>query len=140
MGERRYERIEGSGAGQYVGYRFFRLDPAWRRLPIDERAAGKDAFAEVVDEFAGRMEGLRAYTTTGVRPEADFFLWSITERYDDLLELGAALNGTPLAAWLDDAVLVPRHDEAVGLHGQEARPPGPVDPPRTRRTSSSTRS
>ena len=101
MGERQYERIEGSGVGQYVGYRFFHLDPAWRRLPIDERAAGKDAFAEVVDEFAGRMEGLRAYTTTGVRPEADFFLWSITERYDDLLELGAALNGTPLAAWLE---------------------------------------
>src|SRR6185437_791425 len=87
-------------AGQYVAYTFFRLDPAWRRLPIDERAAGKDAFAEVVDEFAGRMEGLRAYTTTGVRPEADFFLWQITERYDDLLELGAALNGTPLAGWL----------------------------------------
>jgi hypothetical protein len=43
MGERRYERNEGSGAGQYIGYRFFRLDPAWRRLPIDERAAGKDA-------------------------------------------------------------------------------------------------
>ena len=101
MGERRYERNEGSGAGQYIGYRFFRLDPAWRRLPIDERAAGKDAFAEVVDEFAGRMEGLRAYATTGVRPDADFFLWSITERYDDLLELGAALNGTPLAAWLE---------------------------------------
>ena len=46
------------------------------------------------------MEGLRTYSTVGVRPEADFFLWSITERYDDLLELGAALNGTPLAAWL----------------------------------------
>ena len=55
MGERQYERVEGSGVGQYVGYRFFHLDPAWRRLPIDERAAGKDAFAEVVDEFAGRM-------------------------------------------------------------------------------------
>ena len=40
------------------------------------------------------------YSTVGVRPEADFFLWSISERYDDLLELGAALNGTPLAAWL----------------------------------------
>ena len=46
------------------------------------------------------MEGLRAYTTTGIRPEADFFLWQITERWSDLLELGAALNGTPLAGWL----------------------------------------
>ena len=88
-------------SGQYVAYAFHRVDPAWRRLPIDERAAGKDAFAEVVEDFAGRMEHLRAYTTAGVRPETDFFLWKITERYDDLGELGAALNGTPLAAWLE---------------------------------------
>jgi chlorite dismutase len=87
--------------GQYVAYTFYRVDPAWRRLPVEERMAGKDAFAEVLDELAPRFEHLRAYTTTGVRPEADFFLWKITERYEDLGELGAALNGTPLAAWLE---------------------------------------
>ena len=95
-----YERIEGVQVGQYVSYRFFKIDPAWRRLPVEEREAGKDAFAEVVEDWAGRMEGLRAYNVSGIRPEADFFLWQITERYDDLLELGAALNGTPLAGWL----------------------------------------
>ncbi len=31
----------------------------------------------------------------------DFFLWKITERYEDLGELGAALNATPLAGWLE---------------------------------------
>jgi chlorite dismutase len=87
--------------GQYVAYTFYRVDPAWRRLPVEERMAGKDAFAEVLEELAPRFEHLRAYTTTGVRPDADFFLWKITERYEDLGELGAALNGTPLAAWLE---------------------------------------
>ena len=87
--------------GQYLAYTFFRVDPAWRRLPVEERAAHKDAFADVVDEFSGRFEHLRSYTTTGVRPETDFFFWKITERYEDLGELGAALNATPLAAWLD---------------------------------------
>ena len=96
-----YERIEGTQVGQYVSYRFFHIDRAWRRLPAAERATAKDAFAQVVESWAERMEGLRAYTTTGVRPEADFFLWQITERYDDLLELAAELNATPLAAWLD---------------------------------------
>ncbi len=86
--------------GQYVAYTFYRVDPAWRRLPVDEREAGKDAFAEVVEEWAGRMAALRAYSTIGVRPESDFFLWKITDRYADLGELGAALNGTPLAGWL----------------------------------------
>jgi chlorite dismutase len=86
---------------QYVSYSFYKIDAAWRRLPVEERAAGKDAFAEVVEEWASRMDSLRAYNVAGVRPDCDFFLWKITERYDDLLELGAELNATPLAAWLD---------------------------------------
>jgi chlorite dismutase len=88
-------------SGQYVGYRFFRVDPAWRRLPIEERTAGKDAFADVVEEWASRLTVLRAYTVTGFRPDSDFFLWQITERYEDLGELAAELNGTPLAGWLE---------------------------------------
>jgi chlorite dismutase len=87
--------------GQYVAYTFFRVDPAWRRLPVEERTEAKEAFAEVLEEFAPRFEHLRAYSTAGIRPETDFFLWKITERYDDLGELGAALNGTPLAGWLE---------------------------------------
>jgi chlorite dismutase len=86
--------------GQYVAYTYYRVDPAWRRLPVDERQAGKDAFADVVDDFADRFDHLRAYTTTGVRPDTDFFIWKITDRYEALGELGAALNGTPLAGWL----------------------------------------
>jgi chlorite dismutase len=86
--------------GQYVAYTYYQVDPAWRRLPVDERQAGKDAFADVVDDFADRFDHLRAYTTTGVRPDTDFFIWKITDRYEALGELGAALNGTPLAGWL----------------------------------------
>jgi chlorite dismutase len=87
--------------GQYVAYSFYRVDPAWRRLPTEERQAAKDAFAEVVEDFTDRFEHLRAYTTAGVRPDTDFFLWKICERYETLGELGAALNATPIAGWLE---------------------------------------
>jgi len=87
--------------GQYVAYTFYRVDPAWRRLPVEERQVAKDAFADVLEDFADRFDHLRTYTTAGVRPETDFFLWKITERYEALGELGAALNGTPLAGWLE---------------------------------------
>lgn len=88
-------------SGQYVAYTFYRVDPAWRRLPVEERAAHKDAFAEVVEDFGARFDHLRCYSVAGVRPDADFFLWKITERYADLGELGAALNATALAGWLE---------------------------------------
>ncbi len=88
--------------GQYVAYTFYKVDPAWRREgPHDDRHHHKEAFASVVDAFAERFEHLRTYTVTGVRPDCDFFLWKITERFDDLLELGAALNATALSGWLE---------------------------------------
>jgi chlorite dismutase len=88
-------------SGQYVAYTFYRIDPAWRRLPFEERAAGKDAFADVLEEWAPRFDHLRVYSVSGVRPDCDFFLWKITPRFDDLGELGAELNATPLAGWLE---------------------------------------
>jgi chlorite dismutase len=88
-------------SGQYVAYSCYRVDPAWRRLPVEEREADKEAFAEVVEDWAGRMDVLNAYSVHGVRPDCDFFLWKVTQRYADLGELGAAINGTPLAGWLE---------------------------------------
>jgi chlorite dismutase len=88
-------------AGQYVAYTFYRAVPEWRRLPVEERAAGKDAFADVVEEWSGRLDSLRAYSLTGVRSDCDFFLWKISERYSDFGRLAAELNGTPLAGWLE---------------------------------------
>jgi chlorite dismutase len=94
---------EGS-TGQYVAYTFYRVDPAWRRdaaMVAPDRNRDKDEFAAVVDAFSERFDHLRAYTVTGTRGDCDFFLWKITERFEDLLELGAALNGTSLAGWLE---------------------------------------
>jgi chlorite dismutase len=68
---------------------------------VEDRAAAKEAFAEVLEEHASRFDALHAYSSAGVRPEVDFFLWKITSRYEDLGELGAALNATPLAGWLE---------------------------------------
>jgi chlorite dismutase len=85
--------------GQYVAYTFYKVDPAWRRDA--DRHHCKEQFAEVVDAFAERFEHLRTYTLAGTRGDCDFFLWKITERFEDLIELGAALNGTEFAGWLE---------------------------------------
>ena len=64
--------MAGSERGQYVAYTFYRVDPAWRRLPVEERIAGKEAFADVVDEWTSRMDSLRVYSMTGVRSDCHF--------------------------------------------------------------------
>jgi chlorite dismutase len=86
-------------ADQYVAYTLYRIDAAWRRIPVEERAAGKEAFTDVVEAWSERIE-LRAYSLVGVRPEVDFMLWKLTERFEDLAELAADLNATPLAGYL----------------------------------------
>ena len=91
--------MTGETSTQYVAYTLYKADPAWLRLPIEERNAGKEAFAEVLSAWQDRIE-LRSYSLVGVRPEVDFMLWKLTERYDDLRELTTDLNGTPLAPYL----------------------------------------
>ena len=67
---------------------------------MEEREAGKDAFAEVVESWAERLEGLRVLrhgcqARHGLLPLADHV------PYEDLGELGSELNASPLAGWLD---------------------------------------
>jgi chlorite dismutase len=92
--------VVAESSTQYVAYTLYKVDPAWRRLPVDERAAGKEALAEVVAAWQERPE-LRTYTLVGVRPEVDFLFWKLTERYEDLHELAVDLNSTPLAGYLE---------------------------------------
>jgi chlorite dismutase len=92
--------VAAESSTQYVAYTLYKVDPAWKRLPVEERAAGKEALAEVVGAWQERME-LRTYSLVGVRPEVDFMFWKLTERYEDLRELAVDVNATPLAAYLE---------------------------------------
>jgi len=54
--------------GQYVAYTFYRVDSGWRRLPLEQRQAHKEAFAEVVEDFADRFDTCGPYTTAASGP------------------------------------------------------------------------
>jgi chlorite dismutase len=92
--------VAAESSTQYVAYTLYKVDPAWRRLPVEERAAGKEALADVVAGWQERME-LRTYSLVGVRPEVDFMFWKLTERYDDLRELAVDVNASPIAGYLE---------------------------------------
>jgi chlorite dismutase len=84
---------------RFVQALLLRLDPAWRRLPDDERAADAAAF---VGSAAPTPPGMlqEAYATLGLRAEGDLLLWRIAERIEDLQESAARLLGCGMGRWL----------------------------------------
>jgi chlorite dismutase len=84
---------------QFVNYAFYQVDPAWRRLPVAERARGKEEFAEVVDDYPGRALVL-PFSTVGTRGDCDLMLWRIAFDLEVLQEMTARLLATGLGNWL----------------------------------------
>jgi chlorite dismutase len=85
---------------QFVRFAFYRLAPEWRRLEASERAAMRDAFAEIVDTWGDRIL-LRTYSTLGMRGDCDFMLWQVSEDLDDVEELASDVASSDLGAYLE---------------------------------------
>jgi chlorite dismutase len=84
---------------QFVHFSFYALDAAFRRLPAADQEAAR-AELEVVVEDAGERFAIRAYTMTGLRPDADFMLWKVSEQLEDFRDLGTAIMSTAMGAYL----------------------------------------
>jgi len=82
---------DANGEGQlFVQYAALGLDPAWRRLPDDEREDGRAAWLA-----AGSREDLTtyAYALTGLKADADLLLWRLAPSLDALQAgMAAVLN------------------------------------------------
>jgi chlorite dismutase len=89
-------------ARQHIRFSFYRVRPEWRLRTATERAVDREEVSALVREI-GERDGvlIRPYSTVGTRGDADFLLWLVSERVDDLHEFSARLNRTRLAAYLD---------------------------------------
>ena len=85
---------------QYVSYSFYKVDPAWRRLPENERQAGKEEFARVVEDYRGRSIVI-PFSTVGIRGDCDILLWRIAYDMETFQEMTARLLATGLGKWLE---------------------------------------
>jgi chlorite dismutase len=83
---------------QFVNYLFFKVDPAWRRLPATERARGRAEFAAAVNDWKQKCL-IIPFTTVGTRGDTDFFLWRISEKLEDFTGMSTALLNTGLGQW-----------------------------------------
>lgn len=84
---------------QYVNFAFYKVDPAWRRLPAEERARGKCQFLDIVKTFEPEMLVI-PYSLVGIRGDCDFMLWRISYDLAKFQEMTARLLATDLGKFL----------------------------------------
>ena len=84
---------------QFVKFSLFAVTPEWRSLDPETREAAKLDFQRTVESFGDRLL-IRSYTLMGTRADADFLLWQIGDRLDDIQELTTALFSTAMAPYL----------------------------------------
>jgi chlorite dismutase len=86
---------------QYVNFCFYKLDPAYRRLPKEEQEKGKKEFLEVLEEFDSNDKMiLVSYTMVGIRADADIMLWRISYEMETFQKMTTRLYQTGLGKYL----------------------------------------
>lgn len=85
----------------YANFWVYQVDPAWRRLASDEKDTARDEFARIIEQADGEGVSVRgAYSTVGLRPDADLILWIVTRDFDAMQRLAVAINGSTLGGYL----------------------------------------
>jgi len=90
---------ESPAKRQFVNFGFYKVDPQWRRLPQDERDAGKQEFIRTIDEYKGKIIVV-PYTTMGIRGDCDFMLWRIGYELELFQEMSSKMLATGLGRYL----------------------------------------
>lgn len=83
---------------RFVQYLAFKTDLAWRRLPEEERRRSRAEFAEELK--SGDSIATHAYSTLGLKSDADLFLWRMSDAPDRLQESLSRLLLTGLGKYL----------------------------------------
>jgi chlorite dismutase len=89
---------------QFLNYSFYRLDPAFRRLPAAEQRGAAAGFIDMVRRWEASDDViLRTYSLVGLRADVDFMLWRIS--FDPLCfqAMEAAIRRSRLGAYLSQA-------------------------------------
>lgn len=84
---------------QYINFAYYKVDPAWRRLPEEERKRGKCQFIDTVKSYERNML-IIPYSLVGIRGDCDFMLWRISYNLTDFQDMTARLLATGLGQYL----------------------------------------
>ena len=85
---------------QYIRFAFYKLDPAWRRLPEAEQIEQKRELAATIESF-NRTMLLRPYSLMGTRCDVELLLWQITESLVPIQLFASAVASTRMGGYLN---------------------------------------
>lgn len=110
----------------FVKFTFLKVDPAWRRLSVNERAQHKREFAAACNDFAVD-NFLKTYTLVGTRGDADLLVLSSSANLAHIHELHVVMNQSGLMrfaeipySYLAMTKESPYSDEPTGLEYRHA--------------------
>jgi chlorite dismutase len=84
----------------FVKYTFLKLDPAWRRRDVQERAEDKREFAAACEDFAdGHL--LQSFSLVGTRGDAELLLLAEAENLERIHEFHVVLTQSGLMRWAE---------------------------------------
>ena len=86
-------------ARQFVSFCFYRLDPAWRRLPKGTKNRQAGELQNVITRFTKRLMVL-TYSLVGLKADVDFLIWRVGTRLEDLQAMSAAVRQTAMGGYL----------------------------------------
>jgi chlorite dismutase len=98
-------RPQGAGSGgpeiqrQFVNFAYYKIDPAIRRLPDQEKWEARSEFLKVFQSPWKNLISL-SYSTVGLKADTDFLLWRISASPDAFQEQQATINKTRVGAYL----------------------------------------
>ena len=84
---------------QFVKFTFYKADSAWRQLSPEARAKAHRELCEAVDAFADRML-IRSYSLAGLRGDADFLLWLVSDDLAHFQSLATAVFSSGMGPYL----------------------------------------
>ena len=84
---------------QFVRYGFYKVDPAWLRLPVEARAQDKRELAAVIDGASPPMT-IRTYSLMGMRADAEIMVWCVSPDLEHVQALATDVAATQLGSYL----------------------------------------
>ena len=83
----------------YVGFSFYRIDPAYRRLQSNEKVVLKQEFLSAVEPFQKKLH-YASYSLVGLKADCDLLLWRTASDLERLQEMTSRLQCVGIGRWL----------------------------------------